>query len=106
MNAEIPVTNLVRRTGKGHVITASGRPIPTPPWVIAGSPQTAVEYDQWLLEQARAEATETGEHWMLDRLAGVVTVDADLRFLLSDFLFGHPYPVFEARPGPDDAMGE
>jgi len=108
MNAELFVTNLVRRPVDGQVITASGRLIPQPPWVTSDSPVSAAAYDQWLVEQGMKEAIETGESGILTRLMGVVaaSVDAQLRHLLSDFLFGHSNPVFEARCGVDEPTEE
>ncbi|SNS83470.1 hypothetical protein SAMN06265795_107110 [Noviherbaspirillum humi] len=95
-------TNLVRRPVDGKVITASGRAIPQPPWIIAEQPATLVTYSQWLIDQGRAEAEDLGEDWMIARLAGISagTMDDPTRELLSDFLFGDPHPEFEARSGP------
>ena len=108
MNAEYFVTNLVRRPVDGQVITASGRLIPQPPWVTSDSPVSAAAYDQWLVEQAVKEAIETGENGILTRLMDVAaaSVDSELRHLLSDFLFGHSNPVFEARCGVDEPTEE
>lgn len=105
MNINLSVTNLVRRPIDGHVLSASGRLIPQPPWVLPESPLSIAAYDQWLIDQAREEAMDLCEDWLLTRLVGVTadSVDADLRYLLSDFLFGHPNPVFEARQIVDDA---
>ncbi|WP_151637100.1 hypothetical protein [Noviherbaspirillum aerium] len=92
-------TNLVRRPVNGIVITASGRSIPQPPWIIPDDPATTAAYDQWLIDQSRIEAVDTGEEWMICRLAGLDAgfMDPSLRHLLSDFLFGLPEPEFEAR---------
>lgn len=92
-------TNLVRRPIDGCVITASGRLVPQPPWIIPDDPATAAAYDQWLIDQTRDEAMEIGEDWMICRLASLDAgfMDAALRQLLSDFLFGDPEPEFEAR---------
>jgi hypothetical protein len=99
MDVKEAATNLVRRPVDGCVITASGRCIPQPPWIIAEEPETAVAYDQWLIDQGREEAIALDENWMICRLAGLdgSLVDAALRHLLCDFLFGHPHPQFEAR---------
>lgn len=92
-------TNLVRRPVDGCVLTASGRLVPQPPWIIAGDPATSAAYDQWLIDQTRAEAMEIGEDWMLCRLAGLDAefIDTALRQLMSDYLFGDAEPEFEAR---------
>lgn len=99
INLSEAATNLVRRPIDGSVITASGRLIPQPPWIIQDDPSTAAAYDQWLIDQSRSEAMEIGEDWMVCRLAGLDAefMDAALRHLLSDFLFGLPSPEFEAR---------
>jgi hypothetical protein len=99
-------TNLVRRPVDGHVTTTSGRNIPQPPWILPGKPETAAAYDQWLIDQSRAEAAESGDQWMTCRLAGVqaAAMDMALRHLLSDFLFGHPDPRFEAQECTDEAL--
>jgi hypothetical protein len=83
----------------GYVMTTSGRLIAQPPWIIADNPGTEAAYDQWLIDQARDEAAELGEDWMICRLAGLDAsfMDCALRHLLSDFLFGQPDPEFEAR---------
>jgi hypothetical protein len=99
INLSDTATNLVRRPIDGNVVTASGRLIPQPPWIIPQDPATTIAYDQWLIDQSRSEAIETGEDWMFCRLAGLDAgfMDAALRHLLSDFLFGLPAPEFEAR---------
>lgn len=99
LNLTETATNLVRRPIDGQVLTASGRLVPQPPWIIPDDPATAGAYDQWLIDQTRAEAAETGEDWMICRLAGLDAgfMDPALRHLLSDFLFGDPKPEFEAR---------
>jgi hypothetical protein len=80
-------------------MTTSGRLISQPPWIIRGDPVSVAAYDQWLIDQARDEAAELGERWMICRLAGLEArfMDQALRHLLSDFLFGRPDPRFEAR---------
>lgn len=99
MDVKEVATNLVRRPVDGCVMTTSGRRIPQPPWIIAEEPETALAYDQWLIDQGREEAIALHEHWMVCRLAGLKgsLMDAALRHLLCDFLFGHPHPEFEAR---------
>lgn len=108
INPDTTATNLVRRPVDGCVITASGRLVPQPPWIIQDDPATAAAYDQWLIIQTRAEAMETGEAWMICRLAGLDAefMDAALRQLLSDFLFGDPDPAFEARARPESSPEE
>jgi hypothetical protein len=102
MQLKQAVTNLVRRPIEGYVTTASGRRIPQPPWIMPDEPETAIAYDQWLLEQGRSEAAELGDDLMRCRLAGLEAqhVDIALRHLLSDFLFGRHDPEFEARGIP------
>jgi hypothetical protein len=54
-------TNLVRRPADGYVMTASGRNVPQPPWIISGDPESAIAYDQWLIEQGRLEVRPKAE---------------------------------------------
>jgi hypothetical protein len=98
-------TNLVRRPVDGYVITASGNKIPQPPWIIRSNLESTIAYDRWLIDQSRAEATELGDQWMVCRLAGLEprSMDGALRHLLSDYLFGHPNPKFEAQECKDEA---
>jgi hypothetical protein len=99
-------TNLVRRPADGYVMTASGRNVPQPPWIISGDPESAIAYDQWLIEQGRLEAAELDDQWMVCRLNGLEarSMDPALRHLLSDFLFGHANPTFEAQACRDGAL--
>lgn len=92
-------TNLVRRPVYGYVRTASGRNVPQPPWIISEDPDSTTAYDEWLIEQGRTEAAELDDQWMVCRLNGLEarSMDPALRHLLSDFLFGHSNPKFEAR---------
>lgn len=92
-------TNLVRRPSDGLVTTTSGRRIPQPPWIIPDQQESVLAYDQWLIDQGREEAAETGDIWMTGRLAGACAagMSPDLRMLLSDYLFGRHDPEFEAR---------
>lgn len=92
-------TNLVRRPSDGHVRTCSGRLIPQPPWIISGLPVTQRLYDQWLIDQGKDEAADVGDDWLIQRLqdADATAMSDDLRALLSDYLFGVPAPIFEAR---------
>lgn len=105
-NADL-ATNLVLRPIGGHVTTASGRRIPSPPWILSDDPRTAIDYDRWLLEQGRDEARETGEEWMVARLAGVDggAMDEATRNLLGDYLFGRAKPEFEARGSATTVAG-
>lgn len=99
-------TNLVRRPADGYVMTASGRNVPQPPWIVDGDPESTIAYDEWLIEQGRTEAAELDDQWMVCRLNGLKarSMDPALRHLLSDFLFGHPNPKFEARACRDEAL--
>ena len=99
-------TNLVRRPVDGYVITASGRKIPQPPWIIQFDLESTIAYDGWLIDQSRTEATELRDQWMVCRLAGLNArcMDGELRHLLSDYLFGHPNPKFEAQGCREEAL--
>ncbi|RZL97115.1 MAG: hypothetical protein EOO88_63035 [Pedobacter sp.] len=92
-------TNLVLRPIDGCVVTLSGRRIPQPPWILPGDQESAIAYQAWLAEQARAEAAESGYDWILSQLDNLRpdSMDEGTRQLLSDFLFGQLNPVFEAR---------
>jgi len=107
-NPILATTNLVRRPVDGCVVTASGRLIPPPPWILPDDPCSSVAYDQWLLDQGRLEAAETNDEWLAKRLAdiGAAPVDDATRSLLNDYLFGCADPEFEARTGPDQSSME
>lgn len=92
-------TNLVRHPIDGHVYTCSGRLIPQPPWIIPADAITQRWYDQWLIDQARDEASSAGDDWLIWRLEKVNAnnITKDLRHLMSDYLFGQTVLRFEAR---------
>jgi hypothetical protein len=95
------VTNLVLRPRDGCVITVSGRRIPQPPWILSNDQASVTAYQDWLIEQARAEAAQSNYDCILKQLENMTArqVDETLQQLLSDLLFGQPNPVFESRPG-------
>jgi hypothetical protein len=93
-------TNFVIRPEDGLVYTSSGRGIPEPPWILPDEPESLVEYDRWLVRQARDEAAELRDELILAKVAVLDTppLDTEARALLSHFLFGLPNPQFEAKP--------
>jgi hypothetical protein len=93
-------TNFVIRPEGGLVFTSSGRGVPEPPWILPDDPESLVEYDRWLVRQARDEAADLNDELMLAKVALLAAppLDAESRALLSHFLFGLPNPQFEAKP--------
>ena len=96
-------TNLVLRPIDGCVTTVSGRRIPQPPRILINDQASVIAYQDWLIEQARREAAESDYECIFTQLENMKAnqMDETLQQLLSDLLFGQPYPVFEARPISD-----